>query len=93
MNEGGVKVCCSCDNPALPEAEDPRGFSELRPYGPGGQPICFTCAMDPGRRDETDRQFDQRLAAAERASLAEDGSIAHVILTPDGPKPLKTGRS
>jgi hypothetical protein len=34
-----------------------------------------------------------RLDAAESASLADGGAIAHVVLTSDGPKPLKTGRS
>lgn len=82
----GVKICCACGSPQLPRAEDPRGASELRPYGPGGQPICFACAMDPGRRAETDRQFRQQLSAAERTALAEGG--AGVVLTPDGPRAL-----
>jgi hypothetical protein len=25
--------------------------------------------------------------------LADGGAVAHVVLTPDGPRPLKTGRS
>jgi hypothetical protein len=49
--------------------------------------------MTPEYRDEADRQLDAQLDAAERASLADGGTIAHVLLTPDGPKPLKTGRS
>lgn len=82
----GAKICCACGSSELPRSEDPKGSSELRPYGPGGQPICYACAMDPGRRAETDRQFDQQLAAAERQAIAE--GAAGVVLTTDGPKPL-----
>ncbi len=92
--EGKVKPrCCACDREPLPEAEDPTGKSELRPYGPNGAPICFSCAMSPEHRAEADRQLYARLDAAEHASLADGGTVAHVVLTPDGPKTLKTGRS
>jgi hypothetical protein len=35
---------------------------ELRPYGEGGQPICFDCAMsNPARKNETAKQFNTHL--------------------------------
>lgn len=93
MSQSDLAVCCACGRGALPASEDPTGESELRPYGPGGAPICYSCAMASERLAETNRQFHTRLDAAESASLADGGTVAHVVLTPDGPKPLKTGRS
>jgi len=86
-------ACCTCGQPELPDREDPRGETELRPYGPGGALICFGCAMKPENRAEADRQLDKALDAAEDDSCADGASIAHVVLTPRGPRALKTGRS
>jgi hypothetical protein len=87
------RVCCICGRSELPDAKDPRGASELRPYGPDGAPICFACAMRPENRAETDRQFDRQLAAAEKIARSTTGQIAHVELTKEGPRPLKKGTS
>ena len=88
-----VDICCSCGQLELPDHEDPRGITELRPYGPDGALICFGCAMKPENRAEADRRLDKALDAAENASCADGASIAHIVLTPRGPRPLKTGRS
>ena len=85
--------CCSCGQSELPGQEDPRGETELRPYGPNGALICFCCAMTPENRTEADRRFYEALDAAEAVSRADGASVAHVVLTPRGPRPLKTGRS
>jgi hypothetical protein len=86
-----ANVCCVCSQPALPDQADPRGRTELRPYGPKGAPICFACALKPENCDETQRQFDKALDAAEDASRADGARIAHVELTPHGPRGIKTG--
>lgn len=79
-------VCYVCKCP-----ERTRG--ELRPYGPDGQLICFACAMKPERKEETARNFNQLLSAAEDAARPEEGGTAYVVLTKDGPKPVKAGSS
>lgn len=86
-------ICCSCGRPELPDREDLRGETELRPYGPNGALICFGCAMKPENRAEADRRFHEALDAAEAVSRADGADVAHVVLTPRGPRPLKTGRS
>ena len=86
-------TCCACGRPPLLDQEDLLGMTELRPYGPKGAPICFSCAMKPENRAETDRQFDKKLDAAENASRADGAAIAHIEFTPDGPRALKTGRA
>jgi len=60
--------CSCCDRAPLGDVVDPRGRSELRPYGKGGAPICFDCAFKPENKEETDRQLDAALDAAEEAS-------------------------
>jgi hypothetical protein len=62
-------TCCVCNQPGG------RGARELRPYGPGGKPICYECGMRPENVAEVERQFNARLDFA--------GPIA--VLTPDGP--------
>ena len=58
---------------------------ELRPYGKGGAPICFPCMKaDPAVEREAKRQFN---AAMTRAA-AESSTV---VLTSDGPKPMKEG--
>ena len=44
-----------------------RKESDCRPYGAKGAMICFPCAMEPGRKAETERQFASQLEAAEKA--------------------------
>ena len=39
-------------------------IKELCPYGHRGAFICFDCAMTPGRKAETERNFDDQLKAA-----------------------------
>lgn len=56
---------------------------ELRPYGPGGAPICFPCMKakperEKAARAELGRRFDKA------------GPVA--VLTPDGPKPFPRRR-
>ena len=86
-------ACCACDRPELPDREDSRGETELRPYGPDGALICFGCAMKTENRAEADRRLDEALDAAEVVSRADGANIAHVVLTARGPRPLKTGRA
>ena len=88
-----ASICCACGRSELPDREDPRGETELRPYGPASALICFSCAMKPENRAEADRQLNEALDAAEAVSRADGASIAHVVLTTRGPRPLKTGRS
>lgn len=55
---------------------------ELRPYGPGGEPLCFPCMMaDPEREAAAGRAYMAQLDAAE----AIGGGVA--TLTPEGPVP------
>lgn len=64
-----TKACCYCKSTT----------EELRPYGPGGDWVCFDCMMgSPEREAEAKRQFG---AALDRA-----GPIA--IATENGPQPL-----
>jgi len=50
-------ACCVCGEPERGDALDPTGEHDLRPYGPGGQPICWLCASKPEREEETNRQI------------------------------------
>jgi NAD(P)-dependent dehydrogenase (short-subunit alcohol dehydrogenase family) len=98
VEAGAHGIAVNCITPGFiategSSAEDPTGETELRPYGPNGELICYFCAMSPEHRAEATRQLNARLDAAESASLADGGTVAHILLTPDGPKPLKTGRS
>lgn len=53
---------------------------DLRPYGPKGAMVCFSCAMaTPERRVEAERAFCQQLAAA--------GPVAVIDGTNVGPYP------
>ena len=59
---------------------------ELRPYGPGGAPVCFACAMDtPDRKAEAEQEFKSRLRDA-----ASAGEMV-MIGTDAGPLPVKIG--
>jgi len=55
---------------------------ELRPYGPGGQDVCFPCAMStPERKAQTEQAFDSQLSACGETP---------VIGLDVGPVPLRT---
>lgn len=56
--------------------------TDLRPYGPRGAMVCFSCAMStPDRKSETERNFGFQLEAA--------GPVACVDGTEVGPYPAK----
>jgi hypothetical protein len=80
-----ARSCIHCER-AEDLSQDPareRVRVELRPYGPGGALVCFECAMKPEHRQETDRQFAERLARI-------GGSI---VLTERGPAPYVKGEN
>lgn len=57
---------------------------ELRPYGHGGQPICFPCMIgSPDREAEAKKNFGALLVAAEIM-----GQNVIEIGSEDGPQPL-----
>ena len=78
-----TRCCCCCGRVPLGDAVDPKGRSELRPYGKGGAPICFDCAFKPENKAETDRQLDAAYDAAEEAS-----PVGGIALTDDGVRAL-----
>jgi len=56
--------------------------TDLRPYGPRGSMVCFSCAMaTPEREAETGRNFGSQLDAA--------GPVACIDGTEVGPYPAK----
>ena len=60
---------------------------DLRPYGPGGAPLCFPCMKaDPAREEEAERQFTVITEAAEAAS-----PYGVAVITPDGVSPYVGG--
>lgn len=63
------------------------GFSEiikdLRPYGKNMQWVCFSCAMQPENKSETERQFDAQLDSIDGVG---------VIGEQTGPRPLKKAK-
>lgn len=64
-----ARTCCVCNLPG-----------DLRPYGPKGADICFTCMKgSPERETEAGRQFGGLLAAAALANVP-------VVLTNKGPR-------
>ena len=52
---------------------------EMRPYGPRGANICYSCGTSPEHQAETARNFDAQLDAAGRVSVIGEES---------GPRPL-----
>lgn len=54
---------------------------DLRPYGPKGAMVCFTCATTPERKLETAQNFAAQLDAA--------GPIALIDGTEAGPYPAE----
>jgi len=79
MSTDEVPRCCCCGRVPLGDDLDPRGRSDLRPYGRGGAPICFDCAFKPENKAETDRQVDAAFDAAEEAS-----PVGGIALTEQG---------
>lgn len=77
--------CCYCnteDRFAVTHDKADAG-TELRPYGPGGADICYTCAnATPEREQESAANYTALLDAA----TAAGGGVA-TIGTPDGPRP------
>lgn len=56
---------------------------ELRPYGPGGADVCFSCAMEtPEREQQTANAFGALLDGA--AAASETGVV--IIGDADGPR-------
>lgn len=56
--------------------------TDLRPYGPAGELVCFPCATAPERKATTKGRMTAALAAAEEASVA-----GAAILKPGGFSP------
>jgi hypothetical protein len=79
------EVCCVCSQPEQPEDQDPRGRHDLRPYGPGGAPICYDCATRPEHEAAANAQFHALMDAAE-ATAAQDGKV--IVLSTDGPRAI-----
>lgn len=67
--------CCVC-NRAEDRSVDPETNKfrcELRPYGPGGKPICFQCAMSsPERTAEARSAMRRSLEAVGDAVVLDD---------------------
>lgn len=82
---GDAKVCCVCSRPEQPVDQDPRGRHDLRPYGPGGAPICFECATRPEHEAAAWAQFHALMDAAEDTA-AQGGKV--VVLSTDGPRAI-----
>lgn len=58
---------------------------DLRPYGPNGSMVCFSCAMKtPEREQETSRNFAVQLQAA--------GGVVVIDGTEIGPYPLNNSK-
>ena len=79
------KVCCVCSRPEQPEDQDPRGRHDLRPYGPGGAPICYECATQPEHEAAALTQFHALMDAAEVAAAA-GGKV--IVFSTEGPRAL-----
>ena len=78
-----ILICCVWGNPEKGDALDPTGESELRPYGPGDQPICFSCATATPERDQaTTERFNVLLDRIQAA-----GGVP--VITEAGVFPLK----
>lgn len=72
-------ICGTCKRPEnFPDEPE----SELRPYGPGGEMICFTCAFK-------DEESTERTEHAFGALLEGSFAISNVVTfgTKAGPQP------
>ena len=56
---------------------------ELRPYGPNGTWICFSCGMSPALKKQTEANFISQLESATSC-----GSVV-LLGEESGPRPLK----
>ncbi len=81
-----AEVCVYC---GLPEDHtlDERGkfIVELRPYGPGGAPVCFDCGTNPEHQAQTEAAFGALLGANEAISPV---GVAMIDGSSEGPKPF-----
>lgn len=69
-DSGPGPVCCVCRR-AADRTLNERGkiTVELRPYGPGGTPICYECATaSPEAQEQAKRAFGALLDASTAAS-------------------------
>ncbi len=70
---GSAQVCGQCG------VEAGKGKDELRPYGPGGSLICYSCGTsDPEAEEQARSEFDRLMGEVE----------GPMLLTPDGPTAL-----
>lgn len=75
--------CYKCDQLNGPKER------ELRPYGPGGQPICYECASATPETDAAAMaEFGRQLDAADKttgvALLTKEGPISYIGPVPKG---------
>lgn len=85
------EVCCVCGRAEDRTLNERQRFTvELRPYGPGGAPICHECAFaTPEAKAQTERSFAALLGAAEAASPTGTAVIGHGHSA--GPDPFDAG--
>lgn len=69
--------CYKCGKPAG------KGPDELRPYGPKGEMVCFTCGMED--EETTTKQFDKQLDACGPVAVIDGSNV--------GPYPPPGGKS
>lgn len=83
-----TSVCCVCGRAPDRTLNERGKFTvELRPYGPGGAPICFECATaTPEAEAQIKGAFGALLDAAQAASPTGTAVIGHGH--DDGPDPL-----
>lgn len=62
-----MRRCCDCNRKEDKSLNEKGKMKvELRPYGPGGQDICFECAMgSPERKKQVEESFGALLEAHE----------------------------
>jgi hypothetical protein len=61
-----MDACCDCHSTT----------AQLRPYGPGGKPICNPCAMKPERFAEAKRRMEAACEAAIAQADADGSGLA-----------------
>jgi hypothetical protein len=83
---GELMLCHSCGRAAVPPGNQPDfGKRELRPYGPGGAPVCYECAFTtPERTAQTEGAFIAILEANE--AISPTGAT---VLDGAAPRPLE----
>ena len=68
--------CCDCGVEGKP--------GDLRPYGPGGAPICYDCGMKPENKQQTENGMQTMLDASAAMSPVGVAVIGHA----NGPEPF-----